>query len=406
MSRKSWNIITIFIFIIAFIFSTWFVNRTLKDKDHCTKYKRFYKEESFDVLFFGSSRMLDDIQPMEIWEDYGITSYNMAMHSESLNVTYWQMKNAFKYHVPKVAVIDVSLFHNTIIIDESSDEDKAYLHKSLDHMPLSGIKIDAIKALTDDYSHFDYYFPLEVYHNRWNELQGKDFVIPKEEKMGSEVRLKYTDVEKDDKSDDGSGTDDISDCYVDEIIELCRENGVTPVFTVMPAAGVFTGMMLSIEDYCKRNDVAFYNINVEEDVLNYHTDFADTSHLNTGGARKISGLMGEYLTQNFVFDEKNQENVAKWEAAEHEYISDSKKNDILSLGDSSVPEFLQMFIAEDDYDFCVVVNDVNFLDNNPWQEFFGEIGTENFIIDESLEMSEIRVYEKGFEEPFCIKPLW
>lgn len=34
--------------------------------------------DSYDVLFFGNSHMANGVFPMELWNDYGIVSYNLA----------------------------------------------------------------------------------------------------------------------------------------------------------------------------------------------------------------------------------------------------------------------------------------------------------------------------------------
>ena len=97
----------VLLFLVLLAVCTLYVMRTLKDKGNYLKYMDFYEEEeSFDVLFFGSSRMLDGVYPMELWEEYGLTSYNMAQHSEGMRTSYWQMKNAFAHNTPKVVVVD------------------------------------------------------------------------------------------------------------------------------------------------------------------------------------------------------------------------------------------------------------------------------------------------------------
>lgn len=102
----------------------------MQDKNNAEKYMEFYKEkEDFDVLFFGSSRMLDGVYPIELWDTYQITSFNMAQHAESLPVTYWQIKNVLNYTTPKVIVVDVSVFWGGQV--QKEDEQRlSYLHKS------------------------------------------------------------------------------------------------------------------------------------------------------------------------------------------------------------------------------------------------------------------------------------
>lgn len=64
-------------------------------KDSYFKYEPFFKqEENFDVLFMGTSHVLNAVYPMELWNDYGIVSYNFGGHGNYLPTTYCIMKNA------------------------------------------------------------------------------------------------------------------------------------------------------------------------------------------------------------------------------------------------------------------------------------------------------------------------
>ena len=73
------SVISLILFAVLLVCSTSAVSDLLRDRVNTSKYDRFYSEkEDFDVLFFGSSRVLDGVAPMQLWKDYGIRSYNMA----------------------------------------------------------------------------------------------------------------------------------------------------------------------------------------------------------------------------------------------------------------------------------------------------------------------------------------
>ena len=41
------------------------------------KYRPFFEqEEDFDIIFLGTSHVINGIFPMELWNDYGFFSYN------------------------------------------------------------------------------------------------------------------------------------------------------------------------------------------------------------------------------------------------------------------------------------------------------------------------------------------
>ena len=90
----------------------------------------------------GTSRVLDAVQPMELWRDYGITSYNMGNNSECLEMTEWVLKLAFEYQKPRAVFIDV------YYVDRNIDDEWAYTfrHLFLDEIPLSVSKFEAVRA--------------------------------------------------------------------------------------------------------------------------------------------------------------------------------------------------------------------------------------------------------------------
>ena len=59
-------------------------------KDSREHFAGFYEsKEEFDVLFLGSSQMYRSVYPMELWDEYGITSYNMGASASLLPENYW-----------------------------------------------------------------------------------------------------------------------------------------------------------------------------------------------------------------------------------------------------------------------------------------------------------------------------
>ena len=68
------------------------LDRGMRRDDSERKYGAFFEEkQDFDVLFLGTSRVLDGVSPMELWRDYGLTGYNLSCYGNTLPVTYWIM---------------------------------------------------------------------------------------------------------------------------------------------------------------------------------------------------------------------------------------------------------------------------------------------------------------------------
>ena len=51
----------------------------LENKASKAQFERFYKSETgYDVLFFGASHMQNALNPIILWQECGIASYNTA----------------------------------------------------------------------------------------------------------------------------------------------------------------------------------------------------------------------------------------------------------------------------------------------------------------------------------------
>ena len=180
-----------------------------ENKDSDNKYSDFFRDREYDVLFFGTSNVIDDVFPMELWKEYGIVSYNCGGTSNQLATTYWVMENALDYVTPKVVVIDC--------LHLSEDRKRAAtprLHYNLDAFPLSLTKIRAVLDLMDDpvaaaaaeaegtensswtASRTELLWDYAVYHSRWNDLQKEDFSPQPGREKGARSLFNVSDGER------------------------------------------------------------------------------------------------------------------------------------------------------------------------------------------------------------------
>lgn len=277
-------------------------DRLLMRDDSERKYGAFYDEkQDFDVLFMGTSRVLDAVSPLEMWRDYGFTSYNMGNNSEPLEHTLYVMEAAFEYHVPKVAVVD--LFYISHSIDEAWAY--PYRHIFLDRLPMSRTKIDLVKKSLPEDLWLEYLMPFSLYHGRWEELLGgtsERMIDCEAYMMGGELRIGRSVgtqlvITREKTQEELPGHEQIR-----RITQLCREYGVVPVFIVLPGFATETEQMNmnSAEDICKELGVPYVNM-MYEGLLDFENDCFDwVGHLNPDGASKASAFLGRYLTEHYA----------------------------------------------------------------------------------------------------------
>ena len=67
----------------------------------------FYNEEehTIDVLICSTSHISKSILPMELYEDYGITSYNLSTSTQPIEATYYILAEALKTQSPEVFIM-------------------------------------------------------------------------------------------------------------------------------------------------------------------------------------------------------------------------------------------------------------------------------------------------------------
>ncbi|MCM1125277.1 MAG: hypothetical protein NC429_02265 [Lachnospiraceae bacterium] len=259
--------------------------------------------DDVDVLFFGTSHAVNAIFPMELWNEYGITSYNMAGHGNTIPNSYWIMMNSLDYANPKLIVLDCWGMTSPEKTSES------YLHWSMDNFKLSKNKVYAINDLFPETSkRIEYLWDFSLYHSRWSDLSREDFDAQPYIQYGGEPRiavsipnelLDITTIEK--KSFDTCGTE-----YLKKFIEECQARGIPILLTYLPfpATKVQVNESLVIHDIANEYGINYINF-LELDVVNYDTDcYDEASHLNFSGAGKITKYIGSYIKSNYQIEDK------------------------------------------------------------------------------------------------------
>ena len=293
------------------------LDRGMRRDDSERKYDAFFAEkQDFDVLFLGTSRVLDGVSPMELWRDYGFTSYNMGNNSEPLGVTRWVLETAMAYHTPRVAVIDV--FYVGHAVDEAWTY--SFRHLFYDALPLSRAKIKAVCATQPEGERIEFLMPFSLYHGRWEEIlsgQVERLVDCEPYMMGGEMRFDRM------TRDDYAFTDDMSEGELPghqalrEIAALCRAHGVEPVFVALPghASEQEQMNMNSVQRVADELGVPFVNM-LRMGIVDNQTDCYDAmGHLNPDGASKATAFLGAWLKQQYDLpDRRGDSAYAHWDA--------------------------------------------------------------------------------------------
>lgn len=319
-----------------------FWSNALRMNDGYYKNTPFLRDDrQYDVLFFGTSHVVNSVFPMQLWRDYGITSYNLAIHGGSIASSYWMLETALDYQKPKVAVMDVLLTKSNYM-----QTDLPMAHAAMDPFPLTVTKLRAIWDIYDSpKDRAELLFPLDVFHNRWKDLDtemlkrgfGETKVSPEK---GGESRVRVYPLEEPlvvDASDAADGwTEGLR--YLEKMILLCQQEGIAPVITYLPYRGAGDAEEQRYSNAAIRlaQSLGAETIDLQHsDLIDDDTDwYDDGGHTNPLGAKKITGALGEYLAAaHDLPDHRDSEDWAADYEAYYAYQADNlqKTEDLWSL---------------------------------------------------------------------------
>ncbi len=276
------------------------------------KYAEFYsQEEDFDVLFMGTSHVINAIHPMELWDEYGIVSYNFGGHSNTIPTTYWIMQNALDYTQPKLIVIDCYL-----VGDNNRTADIGYQHMSFDSMPLSWTKIRAVNDLFEgDSRGFELLWNFSVYHNRWSELEQIDYEPALLLNKGAEYRINVAVPNEISEYKGKKMAETLGSEYLCRIIEECQNRNIDVLLTYLPfpATEEEQNEAQMVCEIANKYHIDYINF-LQLDLVNYSTDCWDpNSHLNPSGARKVTTFLGNYIVDNYdISDQRDNQEYSRW----------------------------------------------------------------------------------------------
>lgn len=349
----------------------------LERKSSYRKYADFFNEDKdIDVLFMGSSHIMNAVFPMELYKDYGITSYNFGGHSNQLATTYWVMENALDYKQPKVVVVDGYLLSEQIKRSTQS----RFLHLSFDAFRLTPTKFRAVCDLYNDPNQSSAVEPEDaekdegdrvnppltftellwdytIYHSRWNELGRNDFAPEGFADKGAELRTGFMAPGENIKisHEDTLSENTVAMDYLCKIIEECQSRNIEVLLTYMPYpdTGVGQREANTIYSIAEKYNVRYINF-MEENVVDYNCDLYDEKHLNPSGARKITDYMGVYLKANYdLADRRNDDSYRDWtenyEVYRQEKLENMQEQEF--FGNYLVP------LADKNLDFVFELND-------------------------------------------------
>ncbi len=267
--------------------------------------EEYYKDKSsHEVIMVGDCEVYENISTIELWKEYGITSYIRGSAQQLAWQSYYLLEDTLRYETPKVVVF------NVLALKYNEPQSEAYNRMTLDGMRWSSSKVDAINAsMTEDEKFADYLFPLPRYHSRWSELTSDDFehIFTKDLVTHNGYYMRVDSRAQDEFPDPMPLTDYTLGSnamhYLDKMTELCKEKGIELVLIKAPTEFPhwYDQWDEQIVDYAEANELSYLNfIPLQEEIgLDMTVDTYDAGlHLNLSGAEKLADYFGAWLTEN------------------------------------------------------------------------------------------------------------
>lgn len=276
-----------------------------------SEYDNFSKE-TFDVIFVGSSVMMNAVYPLELYEDYGISAFNLGCGSQQFASSYYLIKQAIREQKPKLVVFDVYMAGATDMPD-------GFTHYVTDSMHYPE-KIEMIMNTISRNKRIDYIYELGTYHNRWDILTKDDFVnntsLNRKGTYGAKAHCfsmgfdGFGDITTKSKT-----LPEKQEYYLRKIIELCQKNNVDIMLTLMPMDySKNTGEIdrsqwqfywNEIQNIADEYKVEYLNFMYHYNELNLDTlkDTDGGTHLNAYGATKMTKYLGGFLKTHYQIED-------------------------------------------------------------------------------------------------------
>ncbi|MDO4619774.1 MAG: hypothetical protein Q4B09_04035 [Lachnospiraceae bacterium] len=281
-----------------------------------------YPKNTFDAVIFGPSTVRNAIYPRQLYDDYGIVSYNLGTGSQTVPQTYYLAEETIKRDHPKLLIVMAGLLTEKNVI-----HGKAFMHYLTDSMPVFSVsKLKMIWRLDREHA-VEYLFPLDIYHTRWKTYTEEDAKsFDRSLALGARISANQTAVEayEDNPLDENYALSEQMCAWLDRLIQLCKANDTELLFVTTPSIG---NDWVSQSLYDERRNAAAalteflepygithldYLAAGEELGISLETDSADGHHLNVRGSEKFTEMIGAYLEEHYDLPDRREDARYSW----------------------------------------------------------------------------------------------
>ena len=297
--------------------------------DSMTIVNGFYaeKKNDIDMVVIGSSNSFCTVNPLILYEKYGIAAYDFGSSSQTMRISGLYLKEALKTQKPKVVALEVNMLAGNSI----NSKNEAAFRWGFTDIPFSMDKLKCIYQSVEavDAEFFSYVFPIFRYHDRWKELSKLDYTYFWQDKTNytkgyletqlvSEFAVNMDNYHYDEGE---AWIEEASIACLDEMVRLCEKKNVELLLFKSPNENWHKYDTEAVRALAEERGVLFVDYNElyhsGELELDLAHDFRDGEHLNDFGAEKVTAHLGALIRANYDLpDRRNDENGQNaWDVA-------------------------------------------------------------------------------------------
>lgn len=306
MNKKQW--ISLVGFLLCAVLLLGGLGALLRDKG--SSFDSYYEqpENTIDALFVGSSHVYCGYCPAILWQEYGVSAYNVYAWSQPIWTAYYYTKEALKTQEPQVVFLDVSSVCYGAGGADTSDIDRTNLETNLNFR--GGVHRLALlwesRYVGGQALDMGEWCDLALYHNKWKYPEQIELIHQNDDSLAflrnfgglfSELEYEifnysfYTDVTPPNAR--------VAE-YLDKFVALAEKEEFRLVFVLTPYTSneQQNAVLNWLHAYADEKGVDFLDFLREagtECGFDYQADMADGDHVNVRGAFKLTRRCGDYL---------------------------------------------------------------------------------------------------------------
>lgn len=334
--------IKIIIFVILLIPSVYYIglkysSASTENVINTYNQKRFgdfyaLPKNSLDIVFLGSSHSYCTFDPEIFDKELGTSSFQMGMPLQHMDATYFTLLEILNYQKPKLVVLEV---YWDMLDDKIESKQATMLFQVLNNKELENRYIkevfplsEKVKFKTNIFKYQKDYFAFknnEMKKSFKNKFSVNDKTVEKQQGT-EEYRSKgYTYCDYNMLPDEFDKTnqfrnfdaknwkiDETQKQYLQNIIDLCKNNDIKIVLVTAPIANVsfdyiknnYENINSVFNNIADNNNLYYidYNIINKEEKLLTNDNFRDDAHLNHSGVEIVDNHFIKWLKNNNVFN--------------------------------------------------------------------------------------------------------